>query len=402
MSERTGPLRDLRIIDLTQALAGPFCTMLLADLGADVIKVEPRRGDLTRGMPPFPQDRDACDYGGYFASINRNKRSIVLDLRKENDRETICRLAETADAVIENFRAGVMDRYGLGYEALRERNPRLVYAAIRGFGDPRTGESPYVDWPAFDIVAQSMGGLVGTTGPLGSSGYPAGASVGDLFPGTLAALGVVSAVHAARRSGEGQFMDVAMYDAILLLCEQMVYHYSYDGRIASPKGRGHQALCPFDVFETKDGAVAIAAPTPHHWAVLCGIIGRVEMIDDPRTHENIARVENRALVVDAISAWAAQRTNGEVVAELAGRVPVGPVNTVADIFADPHVRAREMLADVDIPGNQRPVQLAGQAIKFTATPALVYRRPPLLDEHRLEILAELGLPEPTASRSDSS
>ena len=153
MSERTGPLRDLRIIDLTQALAGPFCTMLLADLGADVIKVESPRGDLTRGMPPFSDDRDACDYGGYFASINRNKRSIVLDLRKENDREIISHLAETADAVVENFRAGVMDRYGVGYETLRERNPRLVYAAIRGFGDPRTGESPYVDWPAFDIVA---------------------------------------------------------------------------------------------------------------------------------------------------------------------------------------------------------------------------------------------------------
>lgn len=402
MTARTGPLNDLRIIDLTQALAGPFCTMLLADLGADVIKVEPTRGDLTRGMPPFPQDREACDYGGYFASINRNKRSIVLNLRQENDREILFRLAETADAFVENSRAGVMDRLGVGYETLRSHTPRLVYAAIRGFGDPRTGASPYVDWPAFDIVAQSMGGLVSTTGPPESTGYPAGASVGDLFPGTLAALGIVSAIHAARASGEGQFLDVAMYDAILLLCEQMVYNYSYDGRVASPKGRGHQSLCPFDVFDTKDGAVAVAAPTPHHWAVLCGIIGRVELIDDPRTYENIARLEHRDLVVDAISAWTMQRTRAQVVTELAGRVPVGPVNTVADIFADPHVRAREMLADIDLPGNERPVQIAAPALKFTANPAGVYRRPPLLDEHRGEILAEIGISEPAPARREQS
>lgn len=402
MTKRTGPLQDIRVIDLTQALAGPFCTMLLADLGADVIKVEPPRGDLTRGMPPFPDDRDACDYGGYFASINRNKRSIALDLRKEADREIIFRLADTADAVVENSRAGVMDRLGVGYEALREQNPRLVYAAIRGFGDPRTGESPYMDWPAFDVVAQSMGGLVSATGPPESTGYPAGASVGDLFPGTLAALGIVSAIHAARRSGEGQFMDVAMYDAILLLCEQLVYHYSYDGRNSPPKGRGHQSLCPFDVYDTSDGAVAIAAPTPHHWALLCGIIGRVELIDDPRTFENIARVQNRELVTEAISGWTTQRTKSEVVVELAGRVPVGPVNTIADVFADPHVAARQMLIDVEVPGNEQAVQLAGQAIKFTATPGGVYRRPPLLNEHGAEICAELGLPERTGLANETS
>jgi crotonobetainyl-CoA:carnitine CoA-transferase CaiB-like acyl-CoA transferase len=290
-----------------------------------------------------------------------------------------------------------MDKLGVGYEPLRSVNPKLVYAAIRGFGDPRTGESPYQEWPAFDIVAQSMGGLVGTTGPPESSGYPAGASVGDLFPGTLAALGIVSAVHAARRTGQGQFMDVAMYDAVLLLCEQAVYHYSYDGRVSRPKGRGHQVLCPFDVFDTADGAVAIAAPTPHHWALLCGIIGRVELIDDPRTYENLARVEHRDLVVEAISTWTTQRTKAEVVAELSGRVPVGPVNTMEDIFADPHVRSRQMLVDLELPGNTRPIQLAAPALKFTASPAGVYRRPPLLDEHRAEILSEIGLASATGS-----
>jgi crotonobetainyl-CoA:carnitine CoA-transferase CaiB-like acyl-CoA transferase len=390
MTERTGPLSDIRIVDLTQALAGPFCTMLLADLGADVIKVEPPRGDLTRGMPPFPQDKTQVDFGGYFASVNRNKRSIALDLRKDEDREVLFRLAETADALVENSRAGVLDRLGCSYETIHARNPRLVYAAIRGFGDPRTGASPYAEWPAFDIVAQSMGGLVGATGPSDSTGYPAGASVGDIFPGTLAALGIVSAIHAARRSGEGQFMDVAMYDAILLMCEQLVYHYSYDGKVNGPKDRGHQSLCPFDTFDTSDGAVAIAAPTPHHWALLCGIIGRVDLIDDPRTFENVARVEHRELVREAITSWTAQHTKAEVIAELSGRVPVGPVNTIADIFADPHTEARDMLAVLHLPGEDRAIKIANQALKFTATPAGVYRRPPFLNEHRAEIMTEIS------------
>ncbi|HEY6395225.1 MAG TPA: CoA transferase, partial [Candidatus Binataceae bacterium] len=157
MTTRGGPLTDIRIIDLTQALAGPFCTMLLADLGADVIKIEPPTGDMSRSMGPLPPDRNGCDYGGYFASVNRNKRSIVLDIKTETGRETLFKLVKSADAVVENAKSGVMDRAGVGYERLREHNPVLVYAAIRGFGDPRTGKSPYTDWPAFDIVAQSMG-----------------------------------------------------------------------------------------------------------------------------------------------------------------------------------------------------------------------------------------------------
>jgi len=391
VSARTGPLQDVRVIDLTQALAGPFCTMLLADLGCDVIKVEPPRGDMTRGMPPWRGTREEAPYGGYFASINRNKRSIALDLRKNDDLDILFRLVETADAVVENSRVGVMDRLGVGYETLRARNPRIVYGAIRGFGDPRTGESPYAEWPAFDVIAQSMGGIVRLTGPEGSQGYPAGASVGDIYPGTLAALGIVSAIYRARITGEGQFVDVAMYDGVLALCENLVYQYSFGGRELEPKGRGHAALCPFDVFETSDGAVAIAAPTPNHWAVLCGLIGRVDLIDDPRTFENIARLEHRDIVIDAISAWTKTRTKAQVVAELAGRVPVGPVNTASDIFADPHVAARGMLAEIELPETGERVQIAAPPIHFTQTPAKVYRRPPLLDEHRAEILAEIGV-----------
>jgi len=391
MSERTGPLSDLRILDLTQALAGPFCTMLLADLGADVIKVEPPLGDMARYLGPHPDDRETCQYGGYFASINRNKRSIVLNLKTEADRDTFLLLAETVDAVVENARVGVVDRLGIGYETLRARNPRIVYAAIRGFGDPRTGESPYADWPAFDIVAQSMGGMVSSTGPSESRGMPAGASVGDLFPGTLAALGIVSAVHAARRSGEGQFLDVAMYDGVLLLCENIVYKLSADGEVQRPKGYGHSSLSPFDVYETKDGAVAIAAPKDEQWQALCEVIGRPDLVDDERTVNVLVRVSHRELVNQAILAWTRQTPTSQVVAALARRVPVGPVNTATDIFADPHVKIREMLVEIEQPGNNRPITLAGAPIKLTGTPSGIYRRPPNIGEHSQEILAEAGI-----------
>ncbi|MGH7855899.1 MAG: CoA transferase, partial [Candidatus Binatia bacterium] len=295
-AERTGPLSDLRILDATQALAGPYGTALLADLGADVVKIEPPRGDMARVVPPHPKDfalpgsgGAGCDFGGYFASINRNKRSVVLDLKKPEDRDVFLELAETADAVVENSRVGVMDRLGVGYEALRKRNRRIVYAAIRGFGDPRTGRSPFAEWPAFDIVAQCMGGLVGITGPKESPGFPNGASVGDIFPGTLMALGVVSAIHSARRTGEGQFLDVAMVDAVLALCETIVVNYSYGGKVLGPRGAGHPTLCPFDVFETSDGAVAIAAPTDNHWAALCETMGRPDLVADERTRDNNRR-----------------------------------------------------------------------------------------------------------------
>jgi len=397
MTERTGPLSDVRILDLTQALAGPFGTAVLADLGADVIKVEPPTGDLSRPMAPLVPDfappgssrAAGCDYGGYFASINRNKRSIVLDLRKDEDRERFLDLAVTVDAVVENSRVGVMDRLGIGYEVLRAVNPRLVYAAIRGFGDPRTGASPYAEWPAFDIVAQCMGGLVGITGPTDRTGYPNGASIGDIFPGVLMALGVVSAVHAARRTGQGQFLDVAMYDAILSLCETIVINYSCAERVLGPRGLGHPALCPFDVYETSDGAVAIAAPTDNHWEALCELIGRPDLVTDERTKDNRRRSENRPFVTEILTAWTRTRTKKEVVGRLGGKVPVGPVNTAADVFADPHVWIRKMLAEVELPGANGTLTLAATPIKLTATPAGIYRRPPLLGEHTAEILEEL-------------
>ncbi len=389
----SGPLKGIRIVDLTRALAGPFCTMLLADLGADVIKVEPPEGDLSRWSEPFTPDDTERAFGGYFASINRNKRGIVLDYRKDEDREAFLRLVDTADALVENFRAGIMDRLGFGYETLRARRPSLVYAAIRGFGDPRTGESPYVEWPAFDVVAQAMGGVVSITGTADGEVFKTGPSIGDLYPGTLSALGIVSAVLHARATGQGQFVDVAMYDGLLALCEAAVYRYSYAGVVTRPTGNSHPQLTPFDVYPTKDGHCAIAAPTPNHWERLCLLMGREDLIEDPRTVSNKDRVRHADFVRDVMSAWTRSQTTDEVVAALAGMVPVGPVNDAAALFADPHVRARNMLVAVEHPGSGRPVVLPNSPIKLTETPSGVYRRPPKLGEHTAEILAELNIPE---------
>lgn len=393
---RTGPLRDITIIDCTMALAGPFGTGLLGDLGADIIKIEPPKGDGSRTVPPLPADygnpasgASDCDFGGYFASINRNKRSIVLDLKNPEDRQVLLALVESADALVENMRVGVMDRLGLGYEDLKDRNPALVYGCIRGFGDPRTGESPYAEWPAYDIVAQSMGGMTHITGPEAGLGYPAGVSVGDIYPGTLLALGVVSAIHHARRTGEGQFMDIAMYDAVAFLAETVFANYGYSGTSLGPRGEHHPNLCPFGLFPTRDGAVSIAAPGPGHWAALCEAMGRPDLIEDARTKNTFRRRENQAFVLEVIGTWTGAQRKAEVVATLGGKVPCGPVNSAEDIFADPHAAARGMIQEFEIPGDNDPVAIVGNPIKYTATPTGFHRRAPRLGEHGEEIRAGL-------------
>jgi crotonobetainyl-CoA:carnitine CoA-transferase CaiB-like acyl-CoA transferase len=388
LPQRSGPLTDVRIIDLTAALAGPFCTMLLGDMGADVIKVEPPKGDFTRAGGPFTSGDTERNFGGYFASVNRSKRSIVLDLQQEADRDTLRELVRTADVVVENFRVGVLDKLGIGYDDLAAINPRLVYGAVRGFGDPRTGESPYANWPAFDVIAQAMSGLVASTGQPDTYGTRVGPSVGDIYPATLLALGITAAVHEARRTGEGQFVDVAMYDALVAMCEETVYRYSYWGRPDVPNGNMHPIHIPFGIFQTSDGACAMAAPT-NHWPILCELMGRPDLIDDPRTNNNRTRNANREMVMDIVEGWLAGRTTAEVLAILGGKVPVGPVNNNAMLFDDPHLAARDMLVALETPGAERPTVFANSPIKFSRTKAGAHRRAPLLNEHADELRAEL-------------
>lgn len=386
-----GALAGLRVIDLTQMLAGPYCTMMLADQGADVLKIEPIEGDPTRHFGPFRADDKDHHFGGYFQSTNRNKKSIGLDLKSAEGKDLFRRLVRDADVVVENFRAGVMDRLGVGYESLAADNPRLVYAAIRGFGDPRTGASPYVDRPAFDVVAQAMGGAMGITGPDANTPMKIGPGIGDIFPAALSAFGIMAAVYHAQKTGQGQFVDVAMYDGVLAMCERLVYQYSYTGKSPVPEGNQHPILCPFGVFRCKDGMVTIGCPRDSFWRELVDAMGRPELASDPKFLTNNDRLAHASETVAVVESWTRGLTKAQIAEALDGRVPFGPVNTAADIYADPHIAARHMLVEVEHPGSTKPVTIASTPIRMTATPGGISRRAPLTGEDTDEVLSALGL-----------
>jgi len=389
MASHAGVLAGITVLDLTQVLAGPFCTMLLADHGANVIKIEPPSGDVTRGLGPFFADDVERRHGGYFHSVNRNKRSVVLDLKTARDQAIFRDLAAAADVVVENFRAGVMERLGLAWETLQARNPRLVYGALRGFGDPRTGASPYGDWPAFDIVAQAMSGFMSITGP--GTPMKAGPGIGDILPGVMCAFGIVCAVRHAERSGRGQFLDVAMYDAMLALCERIVYQHSVLGEVPRPAGNDHPLVCPFSIYPAADGWIAIACALDAQWQELARIIGRRDLLEDPTLATNSERVRNAARLREAIAAWTATRGKQELAGVLGGRIPFGPVNDVADVFADPHVAARGMLASLALPDLAAQLKVAGVPIHFADTPGAVRGPGPALGEHTDAVLHEFGI-----------
>ncbi|WP_249221534.1 CaiB/BaiF CoA-transferase family protein [Cupriavidus sp. KK10] len=371
-------------------LAGPFCTQILADHGADVIKVEAMTGDGTRVTGPFCADDKLRDFGGYFQSVNRNKRSIAVDLKTEEGRSIVRSLIDNADIVVENFRAGVMERLGLSFETLRQTNPRLVYGTVRGFGDPRSGESPYAQWPAYDVVSQAMGGMMGITGPDRDTPTKIGPGVGDTVPALMLCIGILAAVHRAKETGQGQFVDVAMTDAVLAMCERIVYQTSYTGDVPAPEGNRHPLLCPFGLFRARDGHVSIACATDAFWAKLAIAIGRPEMATDASFATNAARVQHQQQVIDAIEAFTSVRTKEEIAVVLGGKVPFGPVYTSAEIFADKHYAVREMLVAVEQPGSATPVRIAGVPVKLSETPGAVYRRAPLLGEHTDEVLLAAG------------
>lgn len=387
----SGALSDIKILDLTQMLAGPYATMILADHGATVIKVESLEGDMTRtaGGAGSSVGRERT-LQGYFQSIDRNKESVVLDLKSAAGRDAFLRMVESADAVVENFRSGVMDRLGLSYETLRAANPRLVYGALRGFGDPRTGASPYQQWPAFDVVAQAMGGIMAITGPDAATPTKVGPGVGDLVPGLMLAFGVLAAIHHARRTGIGQFVDVAMTDAVLAVCERMVWQHSTENVIPGPEGNHHPFLCPFGMFPASDGFVTLAAHIDSFFEEFCRRIDAPELLDDPLLATRAARTQNRHYAIAAISDQTRRFTKAELMHRLGGHLPFGPVWNIAEIRDDPHFIAREMIVAVDEPGHP-PVEIAGVPIKLTETPGSIRRRAPFLGEQTRIRLVEAGL-----------
>jgi succinyl-CoA:mesaconate CoA transferase len=395
---RDGPLSDLRVVDLTQVLAGPYCTMLLADLGADVVKVERPGGDLIRANPPHVDDPNEEPYGGYFQSVNRGKRSVELDLGDDDDREEFLYLVESADVVVENYRAGTMERLDCAYETLQEVNPELIYASIRGFGDPRTGETHRQGQPSFDLVAQALGGVMEITGQEEGPPTKVGPGIGDLFTAVLEAVGVLAAVHRRERTGEGSYVDTAMYDAMVSMCERAVYHYSYEDKVLTRQGNSHPTLFPYNAFETNDGYVVIAAFSDGHWRELCEAMDRPDLAAD--YPDAASRVRARDSLRPEIAAWTIDHTADDVVESLDGRVPAARVQNAADVFADPHVQDRGMLADVEQPGTDTDVTVAGCPIKFGDAPTGPRGRAPLLDEHRDELLGDRERGRQPASSDD--
>ncbi|MGH7097175.1 MAG: CaiB/BaiF CoA transferase family protein [Stellaceae bacterium] len=379
-----GPLSGITIVDLSRILAGPFCTLLLAELGARVIKVEPPpKGDDARQYGPFRNGKST-----YFASVNRGKESIALDLKTAQDRAIFDRLLDAADALVENFRPGTMERLGYGWDSLHARYPRLVYAAVSGFGH----SGPYSPYPSYDMVVQGLGGIMSITGHPGMPLVRVGASVGDLGGGLFAAVALNAALLHRERTGEAQKVDIALFDCQLALLENAVMRYTTTGEIPGPMGARHPSIMPFEAFPTRDGHLIIAAGNDGIFARLCVALGRPDLAQDPRYHTNALRNQNQEGLRAELEGVLRGETTGHWIAVLErDGVPCGPVNNVAQALAHPQVEARNMLIAVEDPV-AGPLRLAGNPMKVSgfADPPT---RPaaPDLDGDRDRILHELGL-----------
>ncbi|MGB7322315.1 MAG: CoA transferase [Albidovulum sp.] len=399
----TGILKGIRVLDLSRMLSGPYCTMMLADHGAEVIKIEGPEGDTSRNNGPFRDDDPDHAWAGYFVSLNRSKKSVMLDLKSDEGKVAFRALAATADVVVENFRPGVMERLGLSYESLAEANPRLVYAAIRGFGDPRSGVSPYQDWPSYDVVAQAMGGLIGLTGPDAKTPTKTGPGIGDVFAGMMMAFGILAGLRAAEATGQGQFIDVAMYDAMISLCERAVYQHDFDGSVPGPEGNGHPLLAPFGIFPASDGQIALGIVDDAFWRKLSVAMGQGALGTDPRYATRAARCTNARALNAMVADWTKSRTKAELAAALGGLVPFGPVNTVADIFADPHVVARGVIGTVPHSDPAlRPWKVAANPLHFSNNITPNMATPAPLGAHNSTYVPDtprISAPDPIALRN---
>ena len=379
-----GALDGLRALDLSRVLAGPFCCMMLGDHGADVIKVEPPGGDETRGWgPPFVDGETP-----YYLAINRNKRSIELNLATPQGQDIVRRLVSTSDVLVENFRAGAMAQWGLGYAELAQQNPRLVFLSISGFG--RSG--PYANVAGYDGALQAFGGFMSINGEEGGGPLKAGIAVADLTTGLFASQAILLALHARQTSGVGQQAEVSLLESLLAILHPHTSNYLNAGLVGKPHGNSHPTIAPYDLIATADRPVYLPSGNDGQVRRLAEVIGRPELAEDPRFRSNPDRVAHRRELLDVLEAEFRKWPAIELCRRLwdAG-VPAGPVNSIDEVYADPQVLHREMLQEIAHPGlSSGKVRFAGFAAKLSDTPATVRRHPPMRGEHTLEILAELG------------
>ncbi len=376
-------LEGIKVLDLSRALAGPYCTMMLADMGAEVIKLEmPGRGDDSRSWgPPFVEGESA-----YFMSINRNKKSITLNMKSDKSTGIIHKLIKQSDVLVENFRPGAMERLGLGYEQVKAMNPRIIYCSISGFGQ----DGPYRMLPGFDQVLQGMGGLMSITGELGGPPIKVGVAIADISGGMFASNGILVALYNREKTGKGQMVDVSLLDSQIAWLTYRAGAYFASGEVPQPMGSGHPVIVPYQAFKSKDVFVNIAVGNDQLWERFCKAVGLENVMNDPKFATNAKRVENREEIVKIISDLIVTKDGEEWLKILTDAgVPCGPIYTVDKIFADPQVLHREMVKELDHPKAGK-IKVTGIPIKLSDTPGEVETAPPVLGQHTQEVLTELG------------
>lgn len=386
MSDKAQPLSDITVLDLSRVLAGPYATMVLGDLGADVIKVErPRVGDDTRHWGPPEAGGEAA----YYLCVNRNKRSVTVNLKDPQGQAIVRQLARTSDIVIENYMVGTLDRMGLGYEDLRKENPGLIYCSITGFGQ----DGPYKDQPGYDFMIQGMGGVMSFTGAPDGPPMKVGVAIVDITTGLFAVNAILAALRHREKTGEGQYIDMALLDSVLAWLANVGSNYLVSGQNPTRWGNAHPNIVPYEPFRTQDGAyIALAVGNDLQWQKFCELAGLENLAHDPRYATNPARVKHRRELIPLVAEAMQRRPAKEWLAELNRlRIPCGPINTLDQVFADPQVLFRGMLAEVPHP-TAGAVKMVASPMKMSRTPCEIRRHPPLLGEHTEEVLRErLGL-----------
>ncbi|MHA1728003.1 MAG: CaiB/BaiF CoA transferase family protein [Promethearchaeota archaeon] len=382
---RKQALEGIKVLDLTRALAGPYCTMMLADMGAEVIKVEmPGRGDDSRSWGS--KNSFISGESSYFMSVNRNKRSLTLNLKKEETAEILEKLIKESDILVENFRPGTMERLGLSYKEVKKINKRIIYCSISGFG--QTG--PYHSQPGFDQVIQGMGGLMSITGEPDGPPIKVGVAVADIAGGMFAVYGILSALYSREKTGKGQMIDTSLLDCQVSWLTYRAGSYFASGDVPQPVGTGHPSIVPYQAFQAKDKFINIAAGNDRLWKKFCKTVDLEDIMDNPKFATNVDRVENREEIVKIIGEIIAKKNAEEWLKILTDAgVPCGPIYSVDQIFSDPQVLHRQMLKELDHPKAGK-IKVTGIPVKLSDTPGEIKTAPPVLGQHTGEILAELG------------